>query len=292
MAWIFLTLLAVVMQTFRNGLQSQLSAHVNTLGVTLSRFIFATPIAVMYLILVNTFIPQSTPTFSTSFYLFVVLAALMQILATSLMVVLFKQRNFAIGAGLAKSEAIVAAILGTLFFGSFLSPLGWLGIIVGAVAVFVLSGMGSKTTLNLKTVMIGLACGGSFALTSLFVREASLALNLFFPHAAAWVLCWVLALQTLLLSAFIYLKQPHVIQQLLQHKKTVLLVSFTSCIGSIGWFSAMSLQHVAYVKTLGQVEVLSTILLSIFWLKQKVKWNEVLGLVLISIAAVLVMWTS
>jgi uncharacterized membrane protein len=52
----------------------------------------------------------------------------------------------------------------------------------------------------------------------------------------------------------------------------------------------MSLQYVAYVKTLGQIEVLFTILLATLWLKQKVKTNELLGLLLIALAAILVMW--
>jgi uncharacterized membrane protein len=109
-------------------------------------------------------------------------------------------------------------------------------------------------------------------------------------HGAAWVLLWVILVQTLALSVFIGIKNPKVFGQLKQHAGLTIATSLTSCIGSIGWFTAMALQHVAYVKTLGQIEVLFTILLSIFWLKQPVKKHEVWGLTLISIAAVMVMW--
>jgi uncharacterized membrane protein len=44
------------------------------------------------------------------------------------------------------------------------------------------------------------------------------------------------------------------------------------------------------VKTLGQVEVLLTMLVATFWLKNKVQRHEVIGLLLIAVAAILVMW--
>lgn len=292
MSWILFTLLAVTMQTFRNALQSKLSGQVHTSGVTLARFLFAPPIALVYLLVLYWWQPSlSIPAFSGQFWGFVLIASIMQIIATSLMVILFKQKNFAVGAGLAKSEALVAGVLGTLFFGSQLSVMGWIGILVGAVAVFVLSGMNRSGQLSLQTVLIGFACGTSFALTSLFVREASLVLDIPFPFSAAWVLLWVLCIQTIALSIYIATKQRQVFSQLKANGKMTFATSVTSCIGSIGWFSAMALQDVAYVKTLGQLEVLLTIVISIFWLKNPAQKNEIVGLGLISIAAIMVMWT-
>ena len=290
MGWVFFTLGAVVMQTFRNALQSKLSAHMSTSGVTLSRFLFAPPIALIYLVLLYAFSNQAIPEFSSQFIFFVLLASVMQIFATSLMVILFKQKNFAIGAGLAKSEALVAGVLGTLFFGSQLSLFGWLGILIGGAAVFVLSGGGRKGELSLRTLVIGLACGSCFALTSLFVREASHLLNVPFPHSAAWVLLWVLCIQTTLLVSYIVIKDNSTFVALKNNAKMTLATSTTSCLGSICWFSAMALQHVAYVKTLGQIEVLFTMVIATFWLKNKVKRHEIIGLLLIAAAAILVMW--
>ena len=290
MSWIFFTLSAVVLQTFRNALQSKLSVNVTTSGVTLARFIFAPPIAAVYLALLYFFSNQIIPEFSAKFAFIVSLAAALQIAATALMVILFKQKNFSVGAGLAKSEALFAGVIGSVFFASHLSLLGWLGIIIGGLAVFVLSGGGRKGGLSLKTVGIGLACGCCFALTSLFVREASHMLLVPFPHSAAWVLLWVLCIQTVLLVVYISIKNRQTFTVLKQHGKLTLATSLTSCFGSICWFSAMALQHVAYVKTLGQVEVLSTMLIAVFWLKNSVKRHEIVGLLLIACAALLVMW--
>lgn len=114
--WILLTLLAAFMQAWRNAFQSQLSKEVSVAGVTLARFIWAGPIAAVYLVGLYLWQNVGVPDFSGRFIGFILGASAMQILATGLMVKLFKLQNFAIGAGLAKSEAVVAAILGTVFF--------------------------------------------------------------------------------------------------------------------------------------------------------------------------------
>lgn len=290
MSWILFTLGAVVMQTLRNALQSKLSGAVNTSGVTLSRFILAPPIALVYLLILYSSSASQVPEFSGSFIAVILCASLLQIAATSLMVILFKQKNFAIGAGLAKSEALVAGVVGMLFFGSYLTPLGWAGIVIGGIAVFVLSSGNRLHGISVKTMVIGLACGTCFALTSLLVREASHMLNVQHTVAAAWVLLWVLCVQTISLSGYIALTKPFVFRQLTNAKKQVLAISTVSCLGSICWFTAMALQHVALVKTLGQLEVLLTLILSHYWLKNAVTKREIAGLLLIGLAAIFVMW--
>lgn len=291
MTWILFTLLAAFMQSWRNAFQSRLSGEVKTIGVTLARFLWAGPIAVIYLLILYRVQPTILPVWNLKFVGFVVGAALMQILATSLMVMLFKLNNYAVGAGLAKSEALVAAILGVLFFGTHLTALGWIGVLIGGVAVFLMSTQGRIRQMSISTVLLGLGSGSSFALTSLWVREASLALELPFLHSAAWVLVCVISLQTVLLIGYLLCHDPSTLKALWTRPRLTLLTSASSCLGSLGWFSAMSLQAVPYVKTFGQIEVFFTMLISIFWLRQKVRMRDSLGLILIAIAAVLVMWT-
>ncbi|MEH6824013.1 MAG: DMT family transporter [Motiliproteus sp.] len=289
--WILLTLLAAFMQAWRNACQSRLSKEVNVAGVTLARFLWAGPIALVYLSALYAWHNPGMPEFTQPFVLFVLGASAMQILATGLMVKLFKLKNFAIGAGLAKSEAIVAAVLGVLFFGTSLSLLGWAGVGVGALAVFFMSSKQGLQSLSLQTVCLGLCCGTAFALTSLWIREASLCLDVPFPYSAAWVLVCVIGIQTLVLVAYLAAQDRDTLKALWLRPKLTLLTSTTSCIGSIGWFSAMSLQAVPYVKTLGQVEVFFTLLIATFWLKDKVCIKDMLSLVLIAVAAIMVMWS-
>lgn len=290
MSWIFFTLLAAFSQSWRNAFQSRLSKEMNVTGVTLSRFLWASPLAAFYLLSLYLYQPVSLPTFTAYSYFFIIGASIMQILATGLMVVLFKQKNFAIGAGLAKSEAPVAAFLGVLFFGTSLSLLGWAGVAVGAIAVFMLSCPDGIRSISLKTALIGLACSTSFALTSLWVREASLTLDVPFPYRAAWVLFFVISLQTILLVTYMLVSDRKTLKTMFTKPKLVIMTSIASFVGSLGWFSAMSLQTVPLVKTLGQVEVFFTLLISVFWLKEGVKRKDITALMLIAAAAVLVMW--
>ncbi|NQZ08883.1 MAG: EamA family transporter [Algicola sp.] len=290
MIWAALTIFAAFMQTWRNTLQSGLSKTINVGGVTLARFIWAWPIAGFYLATLYVIQPVAMPVFTGKFVALVLGAALCQIFATGLMIRLFKQNNFAIGAGLAKSEAIIAAVLGAVFLGTQLSPLGWLGVLIGSFVIFYMSNIKGTKGLSLPTLMIGLGCGTGFAATSLAIREASLTLDLPFLHRAAWVLLLVISTQTLILLAWLSKNDKPTLKALWQKPKLCLMTSTTSCLGSIGWFTAMSIQTVPYVKTLGQIEVFFTLLFSVFYLKEKVKTKDAVSLVLIGLAAVLVMW--
>lgn len=286
--WIPFTLLAAFMQAMRNALQKQLSKDVPVMGVTLARFIYAGPLALLYLLGLYQWQDHQMPAFSVWFVFYIVAASAAQILATALMVMLFRLKNYAIGAGLAKSEAILAAIVAVIFFGASISPLGWVGVFTGAVAVFLLTGASSIQSLSAKTLALGLGSGLAFTLTSLWVREASLSLNLPLLPAAAWVLFFVISTQTLMLMFYLALNDKTTLIKLWQRPKLTLATSFTGCLGSLGWFTAMSLEAVAYVKTLGQIEVLFTLLISVFVLNEKLKKQDLLGLVLIMLAAVLV----
>ncbi|WP_338589578.1 DMT family transporter [Shewanella khirikhana] len=288
--WVLFTLMAAFMQAWRNAFQSELSRDVGVLGVTLARFLYAGPLAALYLAGLYLWQDAAIPTFGVDALGFILGAALMQILATALMVKLFQLKNFAIGAGLAKSEALVAAILGVAFFGTSLSLFGWLGVIVGTVAVFMLSSKGGLRTLSPKTLLLGLASGSAFALTSLWVREASLCLDVPFPHRAAWVLLLVIVIQTVILLLWLLIRKPDELKAMMARNRLTLAISVSSCLGSIGWFSAMSLTAVPYVKTLGQVEIFFMMLVSSWYLKQKVQVKDMAALVLIAIAAIMVMW--
>ncbi|MCG6282557.1 multidrug transporter, partial [Vibrio diabolicus] len=143
------------------------------------------------------------------------------------MVKLFKFNNYAVGAGLAKSEALVAAVLGMLFFGTHLNVLGWIGVLLGGIGVFMLSAQGGFRQLSLPTILLGLGSGSAFALTSLWVREASLALGLPFPHSAAWVLLLVISLQTLLLVGYLFARDINTLKALWSKPKLTLLTSIS-----------------------------------------------------------------
>ncbi|CDU06594.1 MULTISPECIES: DMT family transporter [Vibrio] len=289
-SWIAFTLLAAFSQSWRNAFQSKLSGTMSVAGVTLARFIWAGPIALIYLYALYQWQPVSAPDFSGEFVFYIVAAAIMQILATGLMVMLFKLENYAIGAGLAKCEAPVSAVLSVLFFGTALTLTGWIGVLIGTLGVLIMSSASGWRSLSPKVFLLGMACSTAFALTSLWVREASLSIGLPFPHSAAWVLFLVISLQTVIICTYLFFRERDTLRLIFKKSKLVVMTSLASVIGSLGWFSAMSLQAVPYVKTLGQVEVIFMVLISYFWLGQSIARKDIIALILLSIAAVLVMW--
>lgn len=287
--WIWFTLLAACAQAGRNAFQKQLSLHVPVLGVTLARFFYAFPLATLYLcFLYWQDSEQRLPVFSPLFFVYIVGAGLAQIMATSLMVRLFQLKNYAVGVGLAKSEAVWAALLGVLFFGVTISGIAWLGVILGGVAILLMTGSGSLRQISLKTLVLGISSGLCFALTSLWVREASLQLNSHYLISAAWVLFMVIGFETVILLGYLGVREPATLRLFFQYPKLGILTSLFSFLGSFGWFNAMSLNDVAFVKTLGQVEIFMVLAISYFVFKERLKKQDIIGLLLVIVAAVLV----
>lgn len=290
--WIFFTLMAAFMQAWRNAFQKQLSLTIDVYGVTLARFIFGFPFALLYVYILS--INQVEPTqvtFTARYWLYIVVAGISQITATALMVQLFKQKNYAIGVGLAKSEAILAAMIAAVMLNDQLTLLGWGGVILGGVAVFLLSQGNQKQQLSVQTLAIGIGSGLCFAMTSLLVREASLELtNLAYIDRAAWVLLSVITFQCFIMLLFLGIFRPKTLLAMWQQKGLTFKVSVCSFLASLGWFTAMSMQSVAIVKTLGQIEILFSLLISIFFFKEKLAKTEHIGLILVVIAAMFVIW--
>ncbi|RZG44683.1 DMT family transporter [Acinetobacter wuhouensis] len=290
--WILFTLMAAFMQAWRNAFQKQLSQSVDVYGVTLARFIFGFPFAILYISLLYHFQPiQTQVKFTTYFWIYIVIAGLSQIAATALMVQLFKQKNYAIGVGLAKSEAIFAAIIATTLLSDHLTAYGWFGVGLGGLAVFLLSKGKNKEPISLSTLAIGMGSGLCFAITSLLVREASLELtNLPYIHRASWVLLSIIGFQCIGMLAYLILFSPKTLIAMWNKIGLTFKVSVCSFLASLGWFTAMSMQSVAIVKTLGQIEILFSLLISMYFFKEKLAKTEHLGLVLVVIAAILVIW--
>lgn len=291
--WVLFTLMAAFTQAWRNAFQKQLSTTVDIYGVTLARFIFAFPLAIAYLWFLYWQKPVSTTLeFTDLYWIYIVIAATSQIFATMLLVKLFQQRNYAIGVGLAKSEAILAAVIGVTFLGEYLSLLAWFGILLGAFAIFLLSKGGLKSTkFSWNTFSIGVLSGLCFAITSLLVREATLQLpSLPFLHRAGWVLMSVTGIQCAILILYLGFFKRKTFVHMKDRGRLVFKISFCSCVASLGWFTAMSMQTVAIVTTLGQIEMLFSLLISVYIFKEKLAKTDHWGLFWIIVAAIIVIW--
>ena len=123
-------------------------------------------------------------------------------------------------------------------------------------------------------------------------RQASLSLAVPELLSAATVLVYMVALQTLICLALIFYRQPAQFTLIAASCRSALFIGFTSVAGSIGWFTAMSLQEAALVKTLGQTEFVVTLFITYLYFGEKITLREYLGMGLIAISVGLLVAAS
>jgi drug/metabolite transporter (DMT)-like permease len=292
--WMFFTILAVVMQSVRTAGQKQMAQSLTAEATTLVRFLFGLPFALIYFSLLWRTNSGQEVVLSASYWLPASLATVSQIVATLCLVKALTLRNFAVGKALAKTEAIMTALLGSLFFAASLSVLGYVSVYVGVIGVLVASNwrISVPDLMNNASIKYGLGAGLGFALASLWIRQASLSLAVPELLSAATVLVYMVALQTLICLALIFYRQPAQFTLIANNWRSALFIGFTSVAGSIGWFTAMSLQEAALVKTLGQSEFVVTLFITSLYFGEKITLREYLGMGLIAISVGLLVAAS
>lgn len=291
--WIYFTLLAAMMQAVRTAGQKQLTQHLNSMATTGVRYIYALPFAWLYLWWMSTYRQLPLPRLNSEFLTLALTACVMQIIGTLLLVAAFKYRNFAVSTSLAKTEAIQVAVLGTLLFSTMLTPLGWFSVVIGVVGVLLLSKvkMSFRDIFQNKGSVFGLGAGLGLALTTLLIRESSLALGTDLLLSAAVTLVFMVTIQSFISMAYIYLQDKSQFIIMLSQWRLCLFVGVTSVLGSIGWFTGASLQNAAYVKALGQVEFFITLFITLRIFKEKISIMEYMGMLMIILSVViLLLW--
>ncbi len=293
--WIYFTLLAATMQAVRTAGQKQLSGKLNSMATTGVRYLYALPFAWGYLWWLLEFREVSVPDLNNDFLQYALIACVMQIWGTACLVAAFRYRNFAVATSLAKTEAIQVAIVGALLFGATLSGLGWFSVIVGVLGVFLVS----KVKFNFRDILAdsqsligmgyGLAAGLGLAVTTLLIRESSLALNTDLMVSAAVTLVFMITVQSLISLVYIYLQDKSQLTLMLKHWRLCLFVGITSVLGSIGWFTGASYQNAAYVKALGQIEFFITLALTYRVFKETITVKEYLGMLLIILSVIILL---
>ncbi len=292
--WIVFTLLAVVMQSVRTAGQKQIARKLSVEATTLLRFLFGLPFAIAYFIFLKTFNQASAFEFGSTFFISASLAGIAQIAATLCLVKALTIRNFAVGTALAKTEAILTAVLGALFFSAAISPLGYLSVVVGVMGLLVASNwqFSWQDLFQNESIKYGLGAGLGFALASLWIRNASLSLAIEPVFSAATVLVYMVALQAVLCLALILWQDSTQLRLIRNNLSASVFIGFSSVVGSVGWFTAMSLQEAALVKTLGQLEFVVTLLITYLYFGEKISGREYMGIVLVATSILLLLWAT
>ena len=82
--------------------------------------------------------------------------------------------------------------------------------------------------------------------------------------AAAFTLVVATATQTAMMGTYLALREPGQLRRVFVRRAGGALVGATSALGSASWFTAFTLQIAAYVRTLGLVELVFTLLISLY----------------------------
>lgn len=290
--------MAVVMQAVRTAAQKDLSRALSPMATTLTRYMYGIPFVALYLFVILQLNNDWANSFSlsllsnTRFIISASIAGVVQIVATAFMVKMFTLKNFAIATSFAKTEAIQVALFASIFFHDHLNVYGWISVLIGVIGVLFISGLkvGKPQSISAATIFYGTLSGALFAWTSLSLREASLALELPLVYSAALTLMYMVVIQTIMCGVYIAIKERAQWQKLMALKKRGLFVGATSALGSVGWFTAMSLQNPALVKTLGQVEFFITLGITHFYFKERIKWQEMVGIMCIFASILLILY--
>ncbi|MFW8594876.1 EamA family transporter [Cribrihabitans neustonicus] len=286
--WVPVTIAAAAFQTVRFMLQKVLSSvTLSPGGATFARFAYSAPFILAGLGAYLALSGRSLPALPASFWGFAAVGGLAQILATVCVVALFKARNFAVGITFKKTEVIQTAIVGLLVLGDAISGWGWVAILTGLFAVLVLSrtpGAAGPWWRHLtgRASRLGLGSGVLFAFSAVSYRGASLELGNLEPAFRAGItLAAVVVLQTAMMLVWLALRERGEITRVWRARKVALWVGLTSMGGSFCWFWAFTLQNAAYVKALGQVELVLSLMASVLFFKERITAREVAGIALL-----------
>jgi len=294
--WIPLTIAAAFFQNIRSAMQKHLKGKLSTLGAAYVRFVYAVPIALLYLVIVLQVEEAPLPGVDARFLIYALGGGISQIIFTILLLWLFSFHNFAVGTTISKLETVMVAIFGLLLLGDTLTTPVVMAIAMSTVGLFILSA--GQAHLGLASMLrglwrlptlIGLACAAWLGASVVLFRAASLSLQLdSFLVSAAFTACIAVVWQTLVMGILLALREPAQLRKVFLHWRPAMMVGISGGLASIGWFSAFTLQNATYVRALGQIELLSFAATLLFF-REKVSLQEITGIVLITASIIIIL---
>ena len=291
--WAVFTVIAAGAQTARNVMQRDLVGSVGTQGATYVRFLFGLPFALLFLGAQLLLIDAPLPIPGLHALGWAAVGALMQTLATALMLLSMQDRSFVVTIAFTKTEPVIIAILSIVILREVPTPMTVLAIIVATAGVLLMSlpprAQGVERP-GLKAALIGLASGACFGFSatgyrvsmvglesSSFILTASVTMVMGLVIQCAAILCWLLLRDRALLGAIIRSWRPS------------LLAGFMGALATQFWFLAFAITNPIRVRTLALVEVPFAQVVSRRIFKQRMSHAEIAGMALIVAGVVLLL---
>lgn len=302
MTWFYLTILAVIFQTQRNLMQRNLRNKLGTIAVSWARIFFILPFLLISLGFLCVNNSDLFVKVDYVFYIFCFGAAIAQILGTLCLVELFSCRNFVVGVTYMKTDTLQVAILAAIFLSESVPTLGVIAISIAVIGIILLTPL-SKLDENLKilnkivhkSAILGLAVGLFLSFTTIFMKKA---MNIAEIESGSKIMSVIVVLiiytimQNILYIAYeSYRKNlKATFREIMLHWKKCSQIGVFSIAGTICWLGAFSLQLVAYVKVVAQLEILVSFFISHYLLKEKSSKYEVSGILLLVLSVILILF--
>ena len=289
--WVLISIMAAAFQTVRFMLQKHLAgAALSATGATFARFVYSAPLVAVLLAAYMPITGQFPAVPGLWFWIYALCGAFTQVLATVCVVAVFASRNFAVGITLMKTETILTAFVGFLILGEVISVFAFAVILVGLVGVLLLSDVPQAEGRFLRRITnraagLGLLSGVLFSVSAVGYRAASLQVVVDDPVLRAMVtLAVVTASQMIGMAIWMAFYRPGQMARVFGAWRVAIWVGLMSMAGSLCWFTAFTLQNATYVKAVGQIELIFSIIASVLFFKEKITRKEILGITLLSVS--------
>ena len=294
--WLPATLAAGAMQAWRTAVQRRAARDLSINAAGLVRYLYGLPFAIAMLLGYHALAaPGAWPALGGQFWLFCLVGAIGQIVATNLLLMAFGERNFVVGTAYSKTEAVQAAIFSAVLLHDRLSLLTWAGVALGVVGVMVLATGGRRmgllgfvAALGDPAARYGIASGTVFALAVIAIRRTTFEVATADHILAALVtLVATVAVQTVLQGGYVLLREPGEMLRVGKSWRVSGQVGLLSSVGSACWFTGFASAPVALVRIVGQIEVAFTMGFAHFYLGERMARSEVAGLLIVALGVVL-----
>jgi drug/metabolite transporter (DMT)-like permease len=292
--WIIITIVAAFSQNIRSTYQKKLKSKMSNISSTYTRFLFGLPFVLIYFLFLYNFTNSTflIENININFIKLCFIGGISQILATFLLIKMFSYNNFSVATSYSKTEPIQAALIGFIILSESISLLGLIGIIIGIIGIVITSINVVELKYSFKnyTILYGLFSGSLFGLSAVLFRSASHSLySQDYLLTSSFTLLVAITIQTLILSIYILYRDKQQFNLLFSNSSDAFVVGFFGALASICWFYAMSIQNVAYVRALGQIELIFSLLISYSYFKEKISLNQIIGIFVIFISLIIIL---
>ena len=298
MNWIVTSILGAFFQNARSSIQKRLNTEMSLMASTYVRFAFSLPILLtVFLLYFGNFDYFLTAIQNSNFVFYVILASVLQISFTLLFLYLLKFTNFLVGTALSKTEVIQIAFFEFIILRDYLNFYALLGIMISTIGVIIFSTKDLKNIINSffsKSTVVGLFCGTLLALSVVFYRGSMEFIdfsNRNFDKALLTLFAATI-IQTSLITLYLVFFEISEFKKLKSNIKLSSLAGLFGFSATISWFYSFSLVQAALVRAVGQIELLFSYISSRFMFKEKIKFIEIVGIIIFIFGLFLVIFNK